>query len=151
MSNCGAVWSRPACPSTAAILARYKLRSMRPIISQIDRALWSSSIPRSTSTVRKTSCERSIDERRGRGESEDALTLVVYRRYQNRNSPELLLISSHLPDGTFTWLLRLLLRRRLGALKPQKKWWRVYDFQQSASPVCFDQKSPTTNLQAATP
>jgi hypothetical protein len=54
-------------------------------------------------------------------------------------------------DGTFTWLLRLLLRRRFGALKPQKKWWRVYDFQQSASPVCFDQKSPTTNLQAATP
>jgi hypothetical protein len=63
----GAVWSRPARPSTAAILAIYKLRSRRPIISQIERALWSSSISLSTSTVRKTSWERSIDERRGWG------------------------------------------------------------------------------------
>jgi hypothetical protein len=77
MSNCGAVWSRPARPSTAAILATYKLRSSQPIISQIGRALWSSSIILSTSTVRKASWERSIDERRGRGEPEGALTPIV--------------------------------------------------------------------------
>jgi hypothetical protein len=68
-----------ARPSTAAILASYKLRFSPPIVSQIDCALWSSSIILSTSTVRKTSWERSIDERRGRGrgEPEGALTLVV--------------------------------------------------------------------------
>jgi hypothetical protein len=49
------------------------------------------------STVRKTSCERSIGERRGRRLSEGALTLAVCRRYLNRNSPQLLAISSHLP------------------------------------------------------
>jgi hypothetical protein len=59
----------------------YKLRFSPPIVSQIDRALWSSSIILSTSTVRKTSWERSIDERRGRGRggSGKVLMLALYR------------------------------------------------------------------------
>jgi hypothetical protein len=74
------------------------------IVSQIERALWSSSIILSTSTVRKTSRERSIDERRGRGEPEGALTLVVQRCYRFRKSPLLLSISSHRPVTCFPLL-----------------------------------------------
>jgi hypothetical protein len=50
----------------------------------MDRALWSSSISLSTSTVRKTNWERSIDARRGSGG--DVFTLAVYSRQHRRNS-----------------------------------------------------------------
>src|SRR5580704_16699008 len=56
---------------------------MRPINSQMDRAQWSSSIILSTSTVRNTNCERSIDARRG---GDDVFTLAVYPRSRQRNS-----------------------------------------------------------------
>src|SRR5580698_9694571 len=56
---------------------------MRPINSQMDRAQWSSSIILSTSTVRNTNCERSIDARRG---GDDVFTLAVYSRSRQRNS-----------------------------------------------------------------
>jgi hypothetical protein len=67
--------SRPADPSTATISAWYRLRSSRPISCQIERALWSASISRSTSTGRNNSWERSIDARRGTGG--DVFTLAV--------------------------------------------------------------------------
>jgi hypothetical protein len=39
MSNCGAVWSRPARPSTATISPWYRLKSNRPTNSRIERAM----------------------------------------------------------------------------------------------------------------
>jgi hypothetical protein len=50
----------------------------------MDRAQWSSSISLSTSTVRNTNCERSIDARRGSGG--DVFTPAVYSQSRRRNS-----------------------------------------------------------------
>ena len=114
-------------PLHSRTLAKIQTRSSRPIISQIERALWSSSIILSTSTVRKTSWERSIEERRGRGEPEGTLTFVVIAALQfpkkplavvNFFTPSLARLSPHgieesaglrpgllsvVPDGTGFW------------------------------------------------